>query len=92
MDEETFGQVMPQVTAALGEEGVTVDWDAIEGAASYRIYRKEAGGSFAGLATVGADVTSYVDKTAEAGKTYYYTVKGFWEKMQPVQQPSTRQM
>ncbi|OUO79128.1 hypothetical protein B5F53_08620 [Blautia sp. An249] len=78
MDEETFGQVMPQVTAALGEEGVTVDWDAIEGAASYRIYRKEAGGSFAGLATVGADVTSYVDKTAEAGKTYYYTVKGFW--------------
>lgn len=75
-----FQQVMPEVTAEVQDNNqVLVKWEAIEHAGSYRIYRKEAGGAFAGITNVGADVTSYVDTTAEAGKTYYYTVKGFWE-------------
>ena len=75
-----FQQVMPEVTAEVNEAGeVTVTWNAIENAGSYRIYRKEAGGAFKGLANAEADAASYVDTTAEAGKTYYYTVKGFWD-------------
>ena len=75
-----FQKVMPEVTAKADGSSVVVEWEAIEHAGSYRIYRKEAGGSFKGLATVSADKTSYVDETAQAGVTYYYTVKGFWEE------------
>ena len=75
-----FRQVMPEVTAKAEENKVVVGWKPVENAGSYRIYRKEAGGSFKGLANVAGDVTSYVDETAEAGVTYYYTVKGFWEE------------
>ncbi|HIY19654.1 MAG TPA: family 43 glycosylhydrolase [Candidatus Blautia avistercoris] len=76
-----FQKVMPEVTAEVGaDSSVTVEWKEIEHAASYRIYRKEAGGSFRGIANVDAGATTYVDKAAEAGKTYYYTVKGFWEE------------
>ena len=76
---EAFQKVMPEVTAKAEGSKVSVEWNPIDNAGSYRIYRKEAGGSFQGLANVEGDVTSYVDETAEAGKTYYYTVKGFWE-------------
>ena len=75
-----FRQTMPEVTAKAGENSVVVEWKPIANAGSYRIYRKEAGGSFKGLANVAGDVTSYTDKTAKAGVTYYYTVKGFWEE------------
>ncbi len=39
------------------------------------IERKEEGGSYGMLSTVGADTTSYTDGTVEDGKTYYYRVK-----------------
>ena len=79
MTEDGFANVMPRVSAKAGRDSVTVNWETVKEARSYRIYRKEAGGSFKGLATVAKDVTSYVDETAEAGVTYYYTVKGFRE-------------
>ena len=75
-----FQEVMPEVTAKADGSSVVVEWKSIENAGSYRIYRKEAGGSFKGLATVSADETSYVDETTQTGVTYYYTVKGFWEE------------
>ena len=79
--QEVFLNTVTKVSAsANGDKTITVSWDEVDNAASYRIYRKEAGGSFAGLATLGADTTSYTDQTAKPGKTYYYTVKGFWEE------------
>ena len=79
--EADFAKVEPQVSAkANADKSVTVSWKEIKEAKSYRIYRKEAGGSFKGIANAEAGTTSYVDKTAEAGVTYYYTVKGFWEE------------
>ncbi len=75
-----FKQVVPKVTVKAEDGAVVVDWEEVEHAASYRIYRKETGGSFSGLANVKAGVTTYTDTTAQEGKTYYYTVKGFWEE------------
>src|SRR5699024_1274569 len=63
----------------LEDDSVKVTWEKIEGANNYRIYRKEAGGSFTGLMTVGSDVLEFTDDTAVPGTVYYYTVKGFWE-------------
>ena len=51
-----------------------ISWNAVEGASKYRVMRKAEGESkFTALAKVTG--TTYTDKTAEAGKTYYYTVR-----------------
>ena len=54
--------------------GVKISWKSVSGAASYRIFRKGPGEStFTALSKVAT--TSYTDKKAEAGKTYYYYVR-----------------
>ena len=64
--------------ATVAESGdVTVSWGKAARAQGYRIYRKTAGGSWKGLGNVSSTTTSYVDMTALAGKTYYYTVRAF---------------
>ncbi|MCD8086349.1 MAG: fibronectin type III domain-containing protein, partial [Clostridiales bacterium] len=53
--------------------GVTVEWNAVDGAERYWVYRKVSGGSWKRVGTTSA--TSYTDTTAEAGVTYAYTVR-----------------
>jgi len=43
----------------------------------FKIERRAAGGSYAQLATVGANVTSYTDSGLTSGRTYCYTVRAF---------------
>ena len=43
----------------------------------FKIERRAAGGSYAQLATVGANVTSYADSGLTSGRTYCYTVRAF---------------
>jgi len=55
-------------------KGVVISWNAVDGAAKYRIMRKAEGETkFTALAKITG--TTYTDKTAEAGKTYTYTVR-----------------
>ena len=55
--------------------GITVTWNAVDGAAEYRVYRKDAVNTkWKGLANVTG--TSWTDKTAQAGVKYTYTVRG----------------
>ncbi len=54
--------------------GVKLTWDAVSKATKYRIYRKtSASASWTKLADTTS--TSYTDKTAANGKTYYYAVR-----------------
>ena len=55
--------------------GIQVTWQAADGAAQYRVYRKAEGAAKWSIIahTTG---TSYVDKTAAAGVKYTYTVRG----------------
>ena len=63
------------IGAAGDSSGITVTWTAADGAAQYRVYRKDAANpKWKGLANV--DGTSWTDKTAAAGVTYTYTVRG----------------
>ena len=91
VDEQEAYEAFPEITTKVQAEvqdastvkdsyEVIVSWEEVDYAKSYRIYRKEAGGSFQGLANAEAGTPSYVDETAEAGTTYYYTVKAFWEE------------
>ena len=55
--------------------GITVTWQAADGAAKYNVYRKDATNTkWKVIATVTG--TSYTDKSAKAGVTYSYTVRG----------------
>ena len=67
------GVAMPQITALeSAENGVSIGWDAVEGAVQYRVFRKNKNGWDRLGVTEG---TAFVDTTAEAGKTYIYTVR-----------------
>jgi len=64
----------PEVTRMEAQaDGILLAWSEREGAAKYRIYRKNNGGAWTKL----ADTTelSYKDTTAEVGETYTYTVR-----------------
>ena len=63
------------VSAKVVSGGIQVTWQQADGAAKYRVYRKDAVNTkWTAIATVTG--TSYVDKSAAAGVTYSYTVRG----------------
>ena len=62
-------------SAKVVSGGIQVTWQQADGAAKYRVYRKDAMNTvWKVIATVTG--TSYVDKSAAAGVTYSYTVRG----------------
>lgn len=54
---------------------IKIAWEKVSGASGYRVYRKEAGGSWQKLANVSSSTVSYTDSKAVTGVTYYYTVR-----------------
>lgn len=54
--------------------GVEVNWQAVNGATSYRVYRKGNQGTWQ-LLSRDVTGTAYIDKTAVNGQSYYYTVR-----------------
>ena len=64
----------PKVTSVTNTtSGALVKWNKIEGATSYRVYRRVAGGSWLYLKTVTTE--SYTDIAALNGREVYYTVR-----------------
>lgn len=57
--------------------GMTLCWNPVAGADSYRVYRKDAaGGSWTNVTgTAKITGTSFTDKTAQAGSSYFYIVR-----------------
>ena len=60
-------------SAALTGAGIRITWDAVAGAAKYRVLRKEDGGSWSRLRDTAE--TSFTDRTAVKGTAYSYTVR-----------------
>lgn len=59
----------------LSYNQVKVTWGAVTNAMNYRVYRRTGTTIFREIARLSGDVTTYTDKTAQPGITYYYTVK-----------------
>ncbi len=61
----------------FNDEGMTVSWNAAEGAEKYAIYRKplEPNSTWKILGRVDGSETSYIDKTAVEDGAYRYTVR-----------------
>ena len=64
------------VSAKAVSGGIQVTWKEAAGAATYKVYRKDATNTSWTALTTTATGTSYADKTAVAGVTYTYTVRG----------------
>mgnify|MGYP000854409752 CR=1 FL=1 len=63
-----------------GKGGITVSWNKVSTATGYRVYRKEAGGSWKGLGNVASNATTtYTDQNVTAGKSYVYTIRAYKE-------------
>ena len=59
-------------------EGNAINYQQIDGAEGYRIYRKTADTSWVAIAEViGNDNVSYIDSTIEENVEYTYTVRAF---------------
>lgn len=60
------------------KEGISLSWNAVQGADGYYIYRKGASGSWEKIDSVLAGSTvNYIDTSANAGTTYTYTVEAY---------------
>ncbi len=71
----------PRLTSAknIAYKHIKVEWQQVDGAEGYKIYRKLDGAkSWSALGVVkGKDAISYVDKNAVCGKKYHYTVRAY---------------
>ncbi len=67
----------PKLTKAESKvNGVHLYYNSVSGATGYTIYRKTGNGSWIKIASVsGKGTVKYVDKTAQKGKSYTYTVR-----------------
>jgi hypothetical protein len=64
----------PELTGATCVNGgVKVTWNAVSGAAQYRVFRKVSGGGWERLGVTSS--TSFTDTTAKSGTAYTYTVR-----------------
>ena len=65
---------MPVISnTGYSTDGVTVEWEPVEGAESYRVFHKENDGKWEALDTV--TETKYTDKAVENNVKYTYTVR-----------------
>ncbi len=65
-------------TVKSTKKGVKFTWGEVTGASGYYVYRKTGSGDWEQIAKVsGKSTTSYLDKTAKKGKTYYYSVRAY---------------
>ncbi|MEO1447971.1 MAG: endonuclease, partial [Bacteroidota bacterium] len=64
-----------QLTATA--TSLNLNWGDIANETGYEVYRSTDNANYSLLATVGANVTSYVDATAASGTIYYYYVAGY---------------
>lgn len=67
----------PALTSAKSSSaGITVKWNAITGSTGYNVYRKTATSGWVRVGTTsGVKNTTFLDKTAQKGVTYTYTVR-----------------
>ncbi len=69
-----LGEVTPEITEAEAlYTGNYLNWDTVEYADSYRVYRKQTDEAWKKLADV--KKSEYIDESAQRGENYIYTVR-----------------
>lgn len=74
----TYLSVPQPKSVSSAKNGVTFKWNKVSGADGYYVYRKTGDGGYKRIAQVkGNSNVSYLDKSAQKGKTYTYTVRAY---------------
>jgi hypothetical protein len=79
-DEDPTGPTAPAVPTGLSatsqDGAIALEWEAVDGGDTYRVYRSTSSGVDAAGSPLdtGVGSASYADDTAENGTTYYYVV------------------
>lgn len=70
---------LTKISSAKKEStGIRIKWNKQSKCDGYRIYRKTKSGSWKTIAIISkGNLSSYLDKTAQKGVSYYYAVKAF---------------
>lgn len=80
----------PVISSVYNEKNaITVKWNAVSGAKSYRIYHRTPGKGWEKLADVSSSKLNYTDSAVKAGTKYIYTVKAFSGKASSSYQSGT---
>ena len=69
-----------RVTTKIQEAGrysIRIQWDMSRLASGYAVYRKENGQSYKRIATVGKNVSSYLDQNLVSATQYQYAVRAY---------------
>lgn len=72
----TYFDPVTSLTAKATKNGVTLKWDAVKGAESYLVLRKDKNSDGYGIVGVAENAT-FIDETGEAGTKYTYAVKAY---------------
>ncbi len=76
-------EVAKLVSAKSDKEGILVDFEPVEGASGYYVYRKIGNGNWTAKSLLGTinntKSHTYLDLSAEKGVTYTYTVKAYFK-------------
>ncbi len=68
----------PLRIASRGINSLKLEWDAVEGASGYDIYRKDSSGTYQFLASAeGGASVSYMDRKLKEGTAYTYRVRSY---------------
>ena len=78
-EEPVFTDIQPVITAQVSGAGIKIQWDEIEGATKYLVYRTYTKGTDPKTLTNIAKVTttSYKDTKVKSGKKAYYFVRAY---------------
>lgn len=66
----------PSITVTGLCNGISVNWNAVNGAVRYEVYRSESQSGPFGPIGSAMDIWPYFDRTAVAGRSYWYKVRG----------------
>ncbi len=83
---------IPEAVMKSSSKANTISWKKYTKANRVYIYRKEKGGAYKRIKTITSmKKTSFEDKTAKSGKTYYYVIKyGMQQNKVIIKSPSSK--
>lgn len=83
---------IPEATMKCSAKSNTISWKKYVKANRVYVYRKEKGGAYKRIKTItNMKKTSFEDKTAKSGKTYYYVIKyGMQQNKVIIKSPSSK--
>lgn len=74
----TYPKAPKLISTKALSSGIQLNFEKVNGAAGYRVYRRESTSSkWTAIGTYNKYTTTVVDKTAQKGVNYYYTVKAY---------------